>query len=173
MKICYARSTNPRRHKRTEDRPCFAAPSSPTFAGAGRLTSLSAMQPRMPGTDRSEANSRAGRSRANGRPSEAGRDLDVSVQSSGQEAAGSSPHETRGLSMLATVMVAPITATVRGLPSEVPVGTDEGLKRPSAVNLDHVQTVDQSRLRQFVGTLSREQMARVCRALAIATGCAS
>lgn len=77
------------------------------------------------------------------------------------------------ISMLATVMVAPITSTVRGLPSEVPVGTEEGLKRPSAVNLDHVQTVDQARLRQFVGSLSREQMARVCHALAIATGCSS
>lgn len=75
--------------------------------------------------------------------------------------------------MLATVMVAPITSTVRGLPSEVPVGTEEGLKKSSAVNLDHVQTVDQSRLRQFIGSLSREQMARVCRALAIAAGCAS
>lgn len=77
------------------------------------------------------------------------------------------------ISMLSTVMVAPITSTVRGLPSEVSVCTEEGLKKPSAVNLDHVQTVDQSRLRQFVGSLSREQMARVCHALAIAAGCAS
>jgi mRNA interferase MazF len=77
------------------------------------------------------------------------------------------------ISMLATVMVAPITSTIRGLPSEVPVDTEEGLKGPSAVNLDHVQTVDQARLRRFVGSLSREQMARVCCALAIATGCSS
>lgn len=77
------------------------------------------------------------------------------------------------ISMLSTVMVAPITSTVRGLPSEVSVGTEEGLKKPSAVNLDHVQTVDQSRLRQFVGSLSREQMARVCHALAVAAGCTS
>ena len=41
---------------------------------------------------------------------------------------------------LHTVMVAPITSTRRGLPSEVPVGIDEGLRRDSAVNLDHVQT---------------------------------
>ncbi len=75
--------------------------------------------------------------------------------------------------LLDTVMVAPITSTIRGAPSEVVVGADEGLKRDSAVNLDHVQTVDQARLRKFVGTLSRPKMARVCRALAIATGCAS
>ena len=73
--------------------------------------------------------------------------------------------------LLHTVMVAPITSTVRGAPSEVSVGIDEGLKRDSAVNLDHVQTVEQARLRTFVGTLSREKMNAVCRALAIATGC--
>jgi mRNA interferase MazF len=73
--------------------------------------------------------------------------------------------------LLHIVMVAPITSTVRGAPSEVPVGIDEGLKRDSAVNLDHVQTVEQARLRTFVGTLSHEKMTAVCRALAIATGC--
>jgi mRNA interferase MazF len=77
------------------------------------------------------------------------------------------------IDLLATVMVAPITSTIRGAPSEVVVGIAEGLKHDSAVNLDHVQTVEKSRLRRFVGTLGREQMARVCRALAIATGCAS
>jgi mRNA interferase MazF len=74
--------------------------------------------------------------------------------------------------LLNTVMVAPITSTIRGAPSEVVVGIDEGLKRDSAVNLDHVQTVERSRLRRFVGTLDREKMTAVCRALAIATGCA-
>ncbi|UCF69545.1 MAG: type II toxin-antitoxin system PemK/MazF family toxin, partial [Acidobacteriota bacterium] len=68
--------------------------------------------------------------------------------------------------LLATVMVAPITSTIRGAPSEVVVGIDEGLKKESAVNLDHVQTVDKTRLKKFVGTLGREKMSRVCRALA-------
>ena len=44
------------------------------------------------------------------------------------------------------------------------------LKGESAVNLDHVQTMEQSRLRLFVGALGQEKMAEVCRALAIATG---
>lgn len=74
--------------------------------------------------------------------------------------------------LLHTVMVAPITSTRRGAPSEVSVGTAEGLKHESAVNLDHVQTVDRARLVSFVGTLDATQMRRVCRALAIATGCA-
>jgi len=75
--------------------------------------------------------------------------------------------------LLHTVMVAPITSTVRGLPSEVLVGADEGLKRESAVNLDHVQTVEQAALTAFVGTLSSAKMQQVCRALGIATGCSA
>jgi len=74
---------------------------------------------------------------------------------------------------LNTVTIAPITSTIRGAPSEVIVGIEEGLKRDSAVNLDYIQTVDQARLRRFIGTVSAEKMRRVCRALAIATGCAS
>lgn len=75
------------------------------------------------------------------------------------------------IGLLHTVVVAPVTSTIRGLPSEVVVGAEEGLKKVSAVNLDHVQTVDQSRLRRHVGSLKREKMRDVCRAMAIALGC--
>ena len=74
--------------------------------------------------------------------------------------------------LLHTVMVAPVTSTLRGAPSEVSVGVDEGLKHDSAVNLDHVQTVEQQQLVGFVGTLSAAKMQQVCRALGVATGCA-
>lgn len=75
------------------------------------------------------------------------------------------------IGLLHTVMVAPITSTIRGAPSEVIVGVDEGFKHDSAVNLDHVQTVEQSRLTHRVGGLSPGKMREVCRALAIAAGC--
>jgi mRNA interferase MazF len=75
------------------------------------------------------------------------------------------------ISLLRTVMVAPITSAIHGVPSEVLVGTEHGLKRESAVNLDHVQTVDRSRLSGFIGHLNDEVMDEVCRALAVATGC--
>jgi mRNA interferase MazF len=73
--------------------------------------------------------------------------------------------------LLHTVMVAPITSSLRGAPSEVGVGVDHGLKHASAVNLDHVQTVERSRLVGYVGRLGPEKMREVCRALAIAVGC--
>jgi len=75
------------------------------------------------------------------------------------------------IGLLHTVMVAPITSTIRGAPGEVSVGVPEGLKRESAVNLDHVQTVERARLIGYVGHLTPEKMRQVCRALAVAVGC--
>jgi mRNA interferase MazF len=75
------------------------------------------------------------------------------------------------IELLHTVMVAPITSTIRGAPGEVVVGIEEGLKHDSAVNLDHVQTVEKSRLGKLVGRVGDKRMLAVCRALAIAVGC--
>jgi mRNA interferase MazF len=76
------------------------------------------------------------------------------------------------IGLLHTVMVAPITSTIYGAPSEVTVGVSEGLKHDSAVNLDHVQTVEQARLTRRIGQLRSSKMRDVCRALSIAVGCA-
>ena len=75
------------------------------------------------------------------------------------------------ISFLNCVMVAPITSTLQGSPGEVTVGVAEGLKHDSAVNLDHIQTVQQRRLHKYIGSLSGEKMNEVCVALEIATGC--
>ena len=73
--------------------------------------------------------------------------------------------------LLHTVIVAPVTSTMRGAPTEVPVGVEEGLKQASCVNLCNVFTVRRSQLNGFVGTLGPDKMRQVCSALAIATGC--
>jgi len=75
------------------------------------------------------------------------------------------------IELLHTVMVAPVTSVIRGAPSEVVVGVKEGLEKDSAVNLDHVQTVEKIRLTKFVGRVGQEKMNDVCRALAVATAC--
>ncbi len=75
------------------------------------------------------------------------------------------------IELLHTVMIAPITSTIRGAPSEVIVGIEEGLKHNSAVNLDYIQTVEKSRLHRRIAEVSPEKMKAVCRALAIAAGC--
>ncbi len=78
----------------------------------------------------------------------------------------------QALRFLRTVVVAQVTSTIHGSPSEVIIGVEEGLKASSAINLDNVHTVDRHSLRRYVGALSEEKMRQVCRALAIATGCA-
>jgi mRNA interferase MazF len=75
------------------------------------------------------------------------------------------------IELLHTVTVAPITSAVRGAPSEVVVGIEEGLKGESAVNLDHVQTVEKARLFRFIGHVAPRKMRLVCQALAIAVAC--
>lgn len=75
------------------------------------------------------------------------------------------------LGVLHTATVAAITSTLRGSPTEVEVGVDEGLKLPCCVNLVNVFTVPQHELRKYVGTVPAGKMRDVCRALSIATGC--
>jgi mRNA interferase MazF len=75
--------------------------------------------------------------------------------------------------LIRTVMVAPITSAIHGVPSEVEVGVEEGLKGPSVVNLDHIQTVEQRALGHYLGSLSARKMHEVCLALARATGCSA
>lgn len=71
---------------------------------------------------------------------------------------------------LHTVTVAPLTSTIRGVASEVVVGPEVGLKRPSAINLHHVATVPRAGLRAYVGTVPPEVMHRVREALLFSLG---
>jgi mRNA interferase MazF len=74
------------------------------------------------------------------------------------------------LEYLGETTVAPITRTVRGIPSEVPLGPDDGLQEPCAVNLDHLQTVDRGRLGALIATLSSRRMTEIRNALLFALG---
>jgi mRNA interferase MazF len=72
--------------------------------------------------------------------------------------------------LLHTVTVAPLTRTIRGVPTEVLVGPESGLKEPSAINLHHVVTLPRAGLRRFVGSASADVMERVRTALLLALG---
>ncbi|MBI3757211.1 MAG: type II toxin-antitoxin system PemK/MazF family toxin [Deltaproteobacteria bacterium] len=74
------------------------------------------------------------------------------------------------LGHLHSVTVAPITTTIRGIPSEVVIGQESGLKTTSAINLDNVVTVPKDELRSFVGTAAPQVMAAVRGALLFALG---
>ena len=72
--------------------------------------------------------------------------------------------------VLNTITVAPLTRTIRGVPSEVVVGVDSGLKSISAINLHHVITVQKAGLRRFVGSVSPEVLEGVRAAILFALG---
>ena len=71
---------------------------------------------------------------------------------------------------LGEVTIAPITSTIRDIPSEVVLGPADGVPRPCAINLDHLQTVSQARLGGLVSTLSASRMQEIRGALLFALG---
>jgi mRNA interferase MazF len=75
------------------------------------------------------------------------------------------------IAYLSTATVAPVTSTIRGVPSEVVLNQDDGMKSPCAVNLHNVVTVSQERLGRRVAHLSAARMNEVCAALRFSLGC--
>jgi mRNA interferase MazF len=74
------------------------------------------------------------------------------------------------LEFLGEATVAPVTRTVRNIPSEVLLSTADGLPSECAINLDHIQTVTKSKLGGLIAKLDENKMADVRRALLFALG---
>ena len=70
--------------------------------------------------------------------------------------------EWGSLAYLSTVTVAPVTSAIRGVPSEVVLNEEDGMKSPCAVNLHNAVTVPQQRLGRRVSQLSAARMNEVC-----------
>jgi len=75
------------------------------------------------------------------------------------------------LGYLSTATVVPITSTVRGVPSELILTEDDGMKKPCAANLHNLVTVSQERIGRCVAQLSPKRMAAICESLHFALGC--
>lgn len=74
------------------------------------------------------------------------------------------------LEFLGEVTVAPITSTIRDIPSEVLLTNADGMPRDCAVNLDHVQTVSKGKIGSLITTLSTVKMEQVRSSLVFALG---
>jgi mRNA interferase MazF len=72
------------------------------------------------------------------------------------------------LEYLGEVTVAPITTTVRDIPSEVFLSRDQGMPRDCAINFDHIQTVSKGKVGSLITTLSPEKLAQVRQAILFA-----
>jgi len=74
------------------------------------------------------------------------------------------------LEFLGEVTIAPITSTIRNIPSEVFLAREDGMARECAVNLDHLQTVSKARIGSLITVLGPEKMYQLRSALLFALG---
>jgi len=74
------------------------------------------------------------------------------------------------LEFLGEVTIAPITSTIRDIPSEVLLTREDGMPRECAVNLDHIQTVSKNKIGPLITTLSPIKLSEIRSALIFALG---
>lgn len=72
---------------------------------------------------------------------------------------------SRAASVLNRIICAPITRTIRGIPTEIPLGAGEGLRDPCVASFDNLQPVRRALLTARVGALP-DSRKRICAALA-------
>jgi mRNA interferase MazF len=75
---------------------------------------------------------------------------------------------SEAIPVLTGIVVAPVTRTVRGIPTEIPLGEAEGLTVECAASFDNLQRIRRTALAQRVGELGerRDQICTALRALA-------
>ena len=69
---------------------------------------------------------------------------------------------------LNSLTIAPITSTIRDIPSEVVLSESEGMKKDCAINLDHIQTVPKSKIGSLITQLNSSKLSEVSTALKFA-----
>ena len=74
------------------------------------------------------------------------------------------------LEYLGEVTVAPVTSTIRDIPTEVLLSPADGVPRDCAINLDHVQTVSRGKIGALITSLPAKKMSELRRALLFALG---
>ena len=73
--------------------------------------------------------------------------------------------------VLRRLVVAPVTRTVRGIPTEVPLGAGEGLAVECAASFDNVQPINRHLLTERIGALAATRRPEVCAALDALADC--
>ncbi len=73
--------------------------------------------------------------------------------------------------VLNALLAAPVTRTVRGIPTEVPLGPDDGMPEECAANFDNLRVVPKAYLVDRLCALGPERLGEACRALRTAVDC--
>ena len=69
---------------------------------------------------------------------------------------------------LGEVMIAPVTSTVRDIPSEVLLDKADGVPKECAINCDHLQTVSKGKIGSLITTLSPSRLRELRAAIGFA-----
>jgi mRNA interferase MazF len=77
---------------------------------------------------------------------------------------------SQAIPALTWIVVAPVTRSVRGIPTEIPLGPNEGLATPSVASFDNLQPMRRSFLTDRVGALAHPRL-EICRALSALADC--
>lgn len=72
---------------------------------------------------------------------------------------------------LSELFVVLATSTIRNLPTEVELGSDDGMPIACVLNADHTDAADKTFLTKRITELRAHKMTEVCRTLALATSC--
>ena len=69
------------------------------------------------------------------------------------------------LEYLGEATVAPITSTIRDIPSEVVLTSEDGMKKNCAINCDHIQTVAKNKIGSTITTLTQDKLRQLSKAI--------
>ncbi|HIJ57581.1 MAG TPA: type II toxin-antitoxin system PemK/MazF family toxin [Deltaproteobacteria bacterium] len=72
------------------------------------------------------------------------------------------------LEYLGEVTVAPITSTVRDIPSEVFLSKQDGMPKDCSINFDHIQTVSKGKIGSLITKLSTDKLEQMRNAIQFA-----
>lgn len=75
------------------------------------------------------------------------------------------------IAVLTAVLVAPATRTIRGIPTEVQLGPEDGMPRECVLTLDNLSIIPKSLLTERITRLGPAKLTDLCTALSVATGC--
>lgn len=73
--------------------------------------------------------------------------------------------------VLTTILVAPVTRTVRAIPTEVPLGSGHGLPHECCASFDNLQPIRRRYLTERVGRLHPDEVGVLCDALRAMADC--
>jgi len=89
--------------------------------------------------------------------------------------AGRRPHlvltRQTAIPVLNAYIAVPATRTIRGIPTEVPIGIKDGMPEDCVLSVDNVAVVPRGFFMERITRLGADRLTEVCSALAVATGC--